>query len=159
MANTSADPRTLLATLLATLLLTATTTTATPLTNLSAYTGSVLKLPAPDADLPEVVRTVQRDFFEDVYEPDTETPWRRLEIVTLISFPPVFLVANLGYRLAKAAWTRQPLDLVSDLSLPETLGLYGSTLLASGLLGLNDYRLVREAKRREGLDWSLWPPR
>jgi hypothetical protein len=130
------------------------------LTNLSSFTGSYLKLPAPDAVFPEVQEAFRPDPFRDVYEADDESPWRRLEVVSVISFPPLFLIGNIVVRVVHMIRTDSPtLDMLSDLSTTENLALYGSTIAASGLIGLNDYRLVRNQRRKEGIEWSLWKKR
>jgi len=130
------------------------------LTNLSSFTGSYFKIPAPDKIFPEVQNILKTDPFSDIYEKDEDTPWRRFEVVTLISFPPVFLIANIILRTAKMFITKDyTFNYLSELSDKENLILYGSCVSLCFVIAVNDYYSVSRAKREKGIEWSLWKKR
>jgi len=122
------------------------------MTNQAVFTGSTWLVPRRDADFPEVQEIFQTDTFKDVYEKDTESAFRRFEIVFIISLPALLLIDNLLLRTYNAV-VYQNFD--RSLNTAQNWIFYGGSVAAAGAIAVKDYFDTKRWKKQR-MELELW---
>ncbi len=122
------------------------------LTNQSAFTGATWYVPRRDAGYPEVQEIFKTDPFQDVYEKDTESAFRRFEIVFVISLPALLLIDNLLIRTYNAV-AHENFNRAFDTT--QNWVFYGGSVALAGIIAVKDYFDTRKWKKRQ-MELELW---
>ena len=130
-----------------------TNTNTSILSNQTTFTGSTWQMPRRDGNYPEVKELFKTDYFKDVYEPDSESAFRRFEIVFVISLPALLLVDTLLIRTYNAFRYQ---DFNRDFDTTENWVLYGGSAGAAGIIAVKDYFDTKKWKKQRSVELELW---
>jgi hypothetical protein len=116
------------------------------------FTNAFFVVQPRASEWPEVKDFLKEDYFKDVHEADEESALRRFEIIFFISLPATLFLNTALLTVVQTAETGVVSMPIGNTRLAY---LYGSALLMSLGIAMEDYRRVKETRSGQGLEWRF----